>query len=98
MKLNYFVKEGEYTHRDSWDGDFGFEFEYKPKQEDVDEELMEILKEVHFGNLIEAFPSWKEDIEKVIRSILNADSDYYEEVFREELTERFREEAMRNYY
>ena len=98
MILNYFVKEGEYTHRDSWDGDFGFEFEYEPKKKDLLNALVSIIKKYYFKDFLRIYPHLKEDINDVVFKVVDDGSDYFEEQFREELTEYFESEALASFY
>lgn len=85
MTFTYFKKTGEFNRRtqdeDEWDGDDGDEFDYKPKEKRLIQELKRIVVDDY------GYRAWD----------LVSDFELYDEVaeyYRENLHDVFEEEAM----
>lgn len=99
MKFNYFKKDGEYRDVDGgWDGDSGYDFDYKPDPEKFSKVLVELVTNYYFEDVTKKHPELHNEIEEIVEQIIceNDLEDKIAKNFKDMLKERFEDEAQSN--
>ena len=99
----YFMKTGEmYDRLGNWDGDDGYDFEYKPDQRDFSNAVIDVVTEYFSEFVTMNCPDLKGKLRERVEELIEEHDleDDLADAFEDELKEYFEDEAMeseRNY-
>ncbi len=94
--LKFFRKTGEIWINGEWDGDEGYDFNYTPDTDDLEDALVSIVTEYYFGETINENPALEKDLTEKVRNLIQ-DCDFGDALadsFEEDLIAWFDTEAQ----